>query len=108
MALAGSVGQTVPRGERLDDEARKQVVRELDTLRDQVSERLGTDPIRHDPVAAHVEELRTLVQHPTYDAQQTRASAGGLERRLLAWEAEHPQLVGLAARIARVLEDAGL
>lgn len=92
----------------MDDEARKQVVRELDTLRDQVSERLGTDPISHDPVQAHVEELRTLVQQPSYDATGARASAGGLEQRLLAWEAEHPQLVGLASRIARVLEDAGL
>jgi hypothetical protein len=95
----------------LDEQTRNQVVKQLDELKTQVSERLGSDPKRHDPVAAHVEELRALVQDQPASVDNTkhaRDSASGLEQRLLAWEAEHPQLTSLASRVARMFEDAGL
>lgn len=92
----------------MDEQTRNQVVKQLDELRAQVAERLGKDPQHHDPVAAHVEELRALVHDPVGDGKDAHASASGLERRLLAWEAEHPQLTALAARVARMFEDAGL
>lgn len=93
------------KGNALDEQTRNRVVKGLDELREQVSERLGNDPARHAEVAAHVEELRTLVDD---GAQDAHSSASKLERRLLAWEAEHPQLVALASRVARALEDSGL
>jgi len=96
------------RGQTVDEQTRKQVVKQLDELRTAVSDRLGNDPQRHDPVAAHVDELRALVHDGASDNKEVHASATGLERRLLAWEAEHPQLTALAARVARVFEDAGL
>jgi hypothetical protein len=91
----------------VDEQTRNQVVKQLDELQRQVAERLGKDPRHHDPVAAHVGELRALVEDRA-SAKDAHASATGLERRLLAWEAEHPQLTALAARVARVFEDAGL
>jgi hypothetical protein len=39
---------------------------------------------------------------------QAYKAAQLLEQRLLAWEAEHPKLVALAARVARALENSGL
>ena len=92
----------------MDERTRNQVVKQLDELQREVTERLGSDPQRHDPVAAHVEELRALVGNRAGATSDAHASATGLERRLLAWEAEHPQLTALAARVARVFEDAGL
>ncbi|MDB4991393.1 MAG: hypothetical protein JWN04_6571 [Myxococcaceae bacterium] len=92
----------------MNDQARKQVIDQLNELRTQVSERLGSDPQSHDPVAAHVEQLRVLVQDAPPDQKGARAAADKLEQQLLAWEADHPQLASLAARIARALEDAGL
>jgi hypothetical protein len=92
----------------LDEQTRKQVVKELDELRAQVADRLGSEPKVHDPVAAHVEELRALVEDQPSNVKDAQASASGLERRLLAWEAEHPQLTALASRVARAFEDAGL
>ncbi|MEY4508393.1 MAG: hypothetical protein RLZZ450_515 [Pseudomonadota bacterium] len=92
----------------MDEQTRKQVVKQLDELRTAVSEHLGNEPRHHDPVAAHVEELRALVDDRASDNKEAQASATGLERRLLVWEAEHPQLTALAARVARVFEDAGL
>jgi hypothetical protein len=55
-----------------------------------------------------VEELRALVEARPVATRDAQASAGSLEQRLLAWEAEHPQIVALASRVARALEDAGL
>lgn len=92
----------------MNDEARKQVIEQLNELRDQVQQRLGNDPGHHDPVAAHVEDVRTLVRDAPPNEKTAQVAASGLEKRLLAWEAEHPQLASLAARIARALEDAGL
>lgn len=90
-------------------EARKQAIDKLEELRAQVSARLGD---HHAPLAAQVDEIRNLVQQePSPDgepAQPASAAAARLEQRLLAWEAEHPQLAALASRIARALEDAGL
>ena len=92
----------------MDEQTRNQVVKQLDELRAQVAERLGNQPQQHDPVAAHVDELRALVQDQPSKTQDAQASASRLERRLLAWEAEHPQLTALASRVARAFEDAGL
>jgi len=92
----------------VDEEKRNQVIKHLDELRDQVSERLGADPQRHDPVAAHVQQVRGLIDAAPADRERASVEASGLEKRLLAWEAEHPQLTLLASRVARALEDAGL
>ena len=92
----------------MDEQTRNQVVKQLDELRAQVADRLGSDPEQHDPVAAHVEQLRALVEDQPTNAKDAQASASGLERRLLAWEAEHPELTALASRVARAFEDAGL
>lgn len=92
----------------MDEQKRNQIVKQLDELRAQVAERLGADPQSHDPVAGHVEQLRALVQDQPADKSGARALASSLERRLVGWEAEHPQLTTLAARVARALEDAGL
>ena len=91
----------------MDEQTRNQIVKQLDELRVEVGARLGADPQSHDPVAGHVDELRALVQEPV-DNSGAPALASSLERRLLGWEAEHPQLIALAARVARALEDAGL
>jgi hypothetical protein len=92
----------------VNEEGRKQIIEQLNTLRDQAAERLGTDPQHHQPVAEHVEQVRTLVRDAPAGAKTAHTEATSLEKRLLAWEAEHPQLVSLASRIARALEDAGL
>jgi hypothetical protein len=86
----------------VEEEQRKKVVGHVDELRDQVAQKLGRD----NEVGAHVEQLRALVQEP--DAKQAHTSASGLEKKLLAWEAEHPTLVALASRVVRALEDSGL
>jgi len=92
----------------VNEEARKQAIEKLNELRQQVAERLGSDPARHDPVLAHVDEVRALVESGSSEGESAHTAAGSLERRLLAWEAEHPLLTSLASRIARALEDAGL
>ena len=53
----------------------------------------------------HLEELRTLVEGQG-EHGRARESASSLEQRLLAWEAEHPRIVALAARVARALSQA--
>ena len=92
----------------MDEQGRKQIIEQLNTLREQAAERLGKDPQHHEPVAAHVEQVRTLVQAAPPGGNTVHTEASSLEKRLLAWEAEHPQLVSLASRIARALEAAGL
>lgn len=92
----------------MNEDARKKVIDELHDLRGQVGERLGNEPQHHDVVVAHIEQVRTRVERGPVEGKSAHAAAGELERRLLAWEAEHPTLTSLAARIARALEDAGL
>ena len=92
----------------MDQEGRKQIIDQLNALRDQAAERLGKEPQHHEPVATHVEQVRTLVRDAPAGGKSAHTEASSLEKRLLAWEAEHPQLVSLASRIARALEDAGL
>ena len=92
----------------MNEEGRKQIIEQLNTLRDQAAERLGNQPQQHEPVAVHVEQVRTLVQDAPAGGKSAHTEASSLEKRLLAWEAEHPQLVSLASRIARALEAAGL
>lgn len=90
----------------MEKEQRNKVVGHLDELREQVAKKLGTDA--HE-VGAHVDQVRTLVeQHDRPDLQEAHRSASGLEKKLLAWEAEHPTLVALATRVVRALEDSGL
>jgi hypothetical protein len=90
------------------NERNRNVVEHLDELHKQVGERLAHDETNQRAVSAHVDELRTLVQSHPKRSDEARVSASTLERKLLAWEAEHPQLVALATRIARALEDSGL
>lgn len=93
----------------MTQDARKQAIEKLEELRAQVATRLGE---HHEPLTAHVDEVRGLVQQASAAAGEptppAAAAAARLEQRLLAWEAEHPQLAALASRIARALEDAGL
>jgi hypothetical protein len=100
--VAWPFGQRSGRLLRVKEEQRKQVVGHLDELRAEVAHKLGRD----NEVGTHVDELRALVQEP--NARGARTSASGLEKKLLAWEAEHPTLVSLAQRIVRALEDSGL
>jgi hypothetical protein len=51
--------------------------------------------------------LQALVVSDRDPAVASKA-ARVLERRLLAWEAEHPQLTALASQVAQVLESSGL
>lgn len=99
----------IPEANPVNQEARKQAIDKLEELRAQVATRLGD---QHQPLTTHVDEIRSLVEQDTSatgaPAQPASAAAARLEQRLLAWEAEHPQLAALAARIARALEDAGL
>jgi hypothetical protein len=97
-----------PEATHVNEDARNQAIAKLNELRAQLAQRLGGDRLSHDPLAAQVDELRALLEQATPDEQGVQTSASGLERRLLAWEAEHPQLAALASRIARALEDAGL
>jgi hypothetical protein len=86
----------------VEEEQRKKVADHVEQLRAEVAQKLG----RENEVGTHVEELRALVQEP--NAKQAHSSASGLEKKLLAWEAEHPTLVSLAQRVVRALEDSGL
>lgn len=87
----------------MDDTTRKQMVDELEILRAQVKAGSARDA----ELSASVDQLQQLVsaQPPSAEAPSL---ARDLEQRLLAWEAEHPKLVALAARVAHALEDSGL
>lgn len=91
----------------MDDNSRKQVVDHLDELRQRVETRKGGDADADRPVLDEVNAVRSLVSDSA-DKKSAHAAASGLEQRLLAWEAEHPELVALANRVVRALEDAGL
>ena len=92
----------------MDEDRRKQVVTHLEELRTRVESRPGGDPQADQPLLADVDSVRSLVSEPAADPKQAHAAAFGLEQRLLAWEAEHPELVALATRVVRALEDAGM
>jgi len=91
----------------MDDATRDQVKQELETLRAQVESGAASGSQGSADLLEQVDSLHQLVNgapaHPhPYKAAQL------IEQRLLAWEAEHPKLVALAARVARALEDSGL
>ena len=92
----------------MDENSRKQVVDHLDQLRTLVEARKGRDAETDRPVLDEVNSIRSLVSEQQADKKSAHAAASGLEKRLLAWEAEHPELVALASRVVRALEDAGL
>lgn len=87
----------------MDDATRDQVKQELEALRSQVES--GSQ--RNAALLEHVDSLHELVSSAPEQPQAFK-TAQVLEQRLLAWEAEHPKLVALAARVARALEDSGL
>lgn len=91
----------------MDDATREQMIKELEALRAQVKAG-GASPSEKDvELQAHIASLHVIVT--TTPAQSsTQKTAQALSQRLLAWEAEHPGLVALAARVARALEDSGL
>ena len=90
----------------MDEATRKQMVEELESLRAQVSAQ-AKPSARDGELMKHVDELGQLVSARPVPAE-AHSLAQGLEQRLLAWEAEHPKLVALAARVAHALEDSGL
>jgi hypothetical protein len=108
VAEAPGFGQAWGGGTTLDEDRRKQVVTHLEELRTRVETLPAGDPRSDQPLLADLDTVRSLVTEPEADPKQAHAAAFGLEQRLLAWEAEHPELVALATRVVRALEDAGL
>jgi hypothetical protein len=83
------------------------MLEQLDELRAQVKSSGARDTQAEVTLLEQVEQLQVLVAtEPQAGAASKTARA--LEQRLLAWEAEHPQLTALAARLARALEDSGM
>lgn len=103
----------------MDDAIRTQMIAHLDELRALLKAR-GAEGASRDANASaheqhndaallsHIADLQALVAGDASDLDKARTAAQGLEERVLAWEAEHPQLTALASRIARALEVAGL
>jgi hypothetical protein len=91
----------------MDDATRDQVKQELQELRAQVESAVPSAAQQDSALLEHVDSLHELVSAAPQQPQAYKA-ARLLEQRLLAWEAEHPQLVALAARVARALEDSGM
>jgi hypothetical protein len=91
----------------MDDTTRDQVKQELQALRAQVESAAPSATQQDAALLEHVDSLQQLVSGAPEQPHAYKA-AQLLEQRLLAWEAEHPQLVALAARVARALEDSGL
>lgn len=91
----------------MDDATRDQVKRELSALRAQVRSDAAAGTQEQAALLEHVDSLHDLVSTAPAPPHATKA-AQLLEQRLLAWEAEHPKLVALAARVARALENSGL
>jgi hypothetical protein len=91
----------------LDDKTREQMIGQLDELRAELQSSGARDSLNEVTLLEQVEDLQALVTSER-DTSQASKVARVLERRLLAWEAEHPQLAALAARVARALESSGL
>jgi hypothetical protein len=91
----------------MDEATRDQVKQELEALRAQMKSGSGPESPNDAALLEHVDSLHGLVNAAPAQPQAYKA-AQLLEQRLLAWEAEHPKLVALAARVARALEDSGL
>ena len=91
----------------MDDKTREQMIRHLEELRAQLKSSGARDSQNDVTLLEHVEDLQALVASER-DTSNASTAARVLEQRLLAWEAEHPQLAALAARVARALEDTGL
>ena len=99
--------QATQKVDALDNETRKETMERLHELRVQLLS-TGTRESQNDvTLLEHVENLQALVVSDRDPAVASKA-ARVLERRLLAWEAEHPQLTALASRVAQVLESSGL
>jgi hypothetical protein len=95
------------RGRQLDEETRKEMLGHLDQLRAELQATGSRDAQSDVTLLEHVEHLQALMASDR-DPGGAAKAARGLEQRLLAWEAEHPQLTALAARVARALESSGL
>jgi hypothetical protein len=91
----------------MDDATRGKVIEELDALRAQIKSDAAHGAGEHAALSEHVDSLHALVASERKPPQAYK-QAQQLEQRLLAWEAEHPQLVALAARVVRALENSGL
>ena len=91
----------------MDDKTREQMAQEVRALQAKLKAS-GAVPAQTDAqLHEHLDALHALVATKPNEAGLA-ARAQTLEQRLLAWEAEHPALVALAARVARALEDSGL
>lgn len=91
----------------MDKATRGQVIEELEALRAEVKSSTREDSARDRELLGHVDHLHQLV-NATKDAAPEAGLAQSVSQKLLAWEAEHPRLVALAARVAHALEDTGL
>lgn len=91
----------------MDDKTREQMAEEVRALQAQIKSSPRSASRTDAELHEHLDSLHAIVAaQPGEGGQATRART--LEQRLLAWEAEHPALVALAARVARAFEDAGL
>ncbi len=92
----------------MEEQLRTQMTEHLAELRALLAAGGTRSPELEASLLEHVGELEALVASDKPDTSGAQTIAAGLERKLLGWEAEHPQLVALAARVTRALENAGL
>lgn len=92
----------------MEEQLRTQMIEHLAELRALLTAGGNRSPALDAELMAHVDELQSLVTAEEADAPGAQRVAEGLQQKLLGWEAEHPQLVAVAARVARALETAGL
>ena len=92
----------------MDEPLRTQMIEHLSDLRTLLAATGSRSPALDATLLEHIEELEALITGEQPSASGAQKVAEVLERKLLGWEAEHPQLVALASRVARALENAGL
>ena len=91
----------------MEEPLRAQMIEHLTELRSLLGAGVRS-PELNAQVLAHIAELEGLIAAETPDTVGAHQVASGLQQKLLGWEAEHPQLVAIAARVVRALETAGL
>ncbi len=92
----------------MEEPLRTQMIEHLAELRTLLRSGTPRAPELDTALLEQIAELEALVTADQPDATGARTVAESLERKLLGWEAEHPQLVALVARVTRALESAGL
>ena len=92
----------------MEEPLRKQMIEHLAELRALLASSANRSPGLEASLLEHMTELEALIAAEKPDTSSAQTIADTLEQKLLSWEAEHPQLVAAARRIARALESAGL